>query len=69
MDWAYVNPFTGYLHFNGLKVFKFESDSVFISIDGLSLHFAVFKAFSGEYEIWDLILKRPWAKVICKRTQ
>ena len=64
MDWAYVNPFTGYLHFDGLKIFECESDTVFLSMDGISVNFEIFKAFSGEYEISALTLSKPWAKVV-----
>ena len=69
MDWAYVNPFTGYLHFDGLKIFECESDTVFISMAGFSLNFAIFKAIKGEYEISDLTLNKPWARVIQDSTQ
>ena len=64
MDWAYVNPFTGYLHFDGLKLYECESDTVFFSVDGLSLNFEILKAISGEYEISDFTLNKPWGKVV-----
>ena len=64
MDWAYVNPFTGYLHFDGLKIYECESDTVFFSVDGLSLNFEILKAISGEYEISDFTLNKPWGKVV-----
>lgn len=38
MDWAYVNPFTGYLYFNDLRIYERESDSIFFSTKGMSLN-------------------------------
>lgn len=29
MDWVYVNPFTGYVHFKNLKVYELKGDTVF----------------------------------------
>ena len=34
MDWAYVNPFTGYIHFNNFKINESKSDSVFFTSAG-----------------------------------
>jgi len=64
MDWAYVNPFTGYLHFDGLKIFECESDTVFISVAGLSLNFEMLKALSGVYEISKITLNKPWGRIV-----
>ncbi len=58
MDWAYVNPFTGYLHFNNLKIYENKSDSLFISAKGLSANFALIELISGNYEITELNLNR-----------
>src|SRR5687767_11563155 len=51
MDWAYVNPFTGYLHFDDLKINEHNSDSTFFSMSGLSVKFSLRKLLSKEYEI------------------
>lgn len=59
MDWAYVNPFTGYLHFNNLKIYEFESDTVFFSAEGLSANIEMSKLISKTYEISELILDSP----------
>jgi len=64
MDWAYVNPFTGYIHLDGLKIYEFKSDSIFLSIDGLSLNFTVYKILSKNYEISSLVLEKPNGKII-----
>lgn len=61
MDWAYVNPFTGYLHFSNLKIYEFESDSIFLSTKGLSANFEMFKLLSKTYEISDFTIDRPQA--------
>ena len=59
MDWAYVNPFTGYLHFNNIKIYEFESDTIFFSVEGLSANIAMSKLFSKTYEISELTLDNP----------
>lgn len=59
MDWVYVNPFTGYLHFKNLKIFEASSDSIFLSAEGISVDFAMRKIFSKTYEITDLTLDKP----------
>ena len=59
MDWAYVNPFTGYVHFHNLKVQEHKSDSIFFSSEGFTLNFAMMKLFSKTYEIEELTLNMP----------
>lgn len=59
MDWAYVNLFTGYVHFDAVKIFEAKSDSVFLSSKGISANFAMLKLLSADYEISDLILDEP----------
>jgi hypothetical protein len=64
MDWAYVNPFTGYLHFKNLKIYELKSDSVFFSADGISVNFAVRKMLSKTYEITGLTIDHPRGTII-----
>lgn len=64
MDWAFVNPFTGYVHFNNVNVHELESDSIFLSIEGVNANFALFKMFSGTYEISELTLNEPRGTII-----
>ncbi len=64
MDWAYVNPFTGYVHLNNLKINEFKSDSVFFSAKGISINFSLFKLFSKTYEISQLTLDQPRGFII-----
>jgi hypothetical protein len=59
VDWAFVNPFTGYVHLSGLKIYEFESDSIFIKSKGLSADLSMRKLFSGIYEINSCKLNKP----------
>jgi hypothetical protein len=64
MDWAYVNPFSGYIHFENVKIREFESDSIFISMSGISTHVKVFKLWSKIFEIKEIVLEKPIVTVI-----
>ncbi|MDQ3110827.1 MAG: DUF748 domain-containing protein [Bacteroidota bacterium] len=64
MDWAYVNPFTGYLHFDNFKVYENKSDSLFLSTDGLSAHFSARKFFSKDYEIRGIEMEKPHITIV-----
>src|SRR5690242_16297061 len=59
MDWAYVNPFTGYVYISGLKIHEYESDSIFLSSKSLSGNFSMRKMLSGTYEVGQMILDHP----------
>lgn len=59
MDWAYVNPFTGYVHFDNFKIYEYQSDSVFLSSKGVSANFEMRKLLSKSYEISELKLNKP----------
>lgn len=64
MDWAYLNPFTGYIHFDNLVIFEYKSDSIFFEAKGLSANLAMTKLFSKTYEISEISLNKPIGKVI-----
>jgi hypothetical protein len=73
MDWAYINPFTGHIHFSNLKVYeapphdssgRTTSDSVFFSAEGISADFALRKILSKTYEITDLVMDKPKGVII-----
>jgi len=64
MDWAYVNPFTGYVHFNNFKVYEAVGDSIFFSSEGISVDFALRKILSKTYEITRLVLDKPKGTII-----
>ncbi|MBK7967036.1 MAG: DUF748 domain-containing protein [Bacteroidetes bacterium] len=63
-DWAYVNPFTGFIHLNGIKMLEMKSDSVFFSAEGMSLNISMHKLFSKTYEITQLDLDQPRFSII-----
>jgi len=64
MDWAYVNPFTGYFYFENLKIYELNSDSIFISSEGASVNFVMHKLLNKTYEISDLTLSHPTGTII-----
>ncbi len=64
MDWAYVNPFTGYFHFSNLKIHELKSDSLFFSSDNLKLNISLLKLISSTIEISELTLDHPIGTVI-----
>ncbi len=64
MDRAYVNPFTGYVHFSNFKIHEFQSDSIFLSAKGVSADFALLKLFSKTYEISKLTLNKPHGIIV-----
>jgi hypothetical protein len=67
MDRAYVNPFTGYVHFSNLRIYEVNNDSVFFSADGLSISFALRKMLSKTYEISELVLDNPKGIIILNK--
>ena len=64
MDWVYVNPFTGYLHFRNLKIFEKGNDSLFISVNTMSLDVALSKLFSQTYEITSITFEGIYGVII-----
>ncbi|HTA61025.1 MAG TPA: DUF748 domain-containing protein [Bacteroidia bacterium] len=64
LDRAYVNPFTGYVYFSNLKIYEFKSDSIFLSVDGISTNFEMLKLFSKTYEISEITLNHPHGLII-----
>jgi hypothetical protein len=69
MDWAYANPFTGYIHLSNLQIFEQSSDTVFFSAKGVSADFALLKMFYGTYEISELLLNSPNGNIIQNKSQ
>ena len=64
MNWAYVNPFTGYIHFSNLKIYELKSESVFFSAESVSANIAMTKLFSKTYEISEFTLSHPLGIII-----
>jgi hypothetical protein len=64
LDWAYVNPFTGYIRLQNLKIYEYKSDSIFLSAGSLSADFSVRKLLSHTFQISSATLDHPVIKVI-----
>jgi len=64
MDWVYVNPFTGYVHFSNLKIYEFKSDSIFISMKSLSGNISIIHLFSKSLKITNLTFDQPYVIII-----
>jgi len=71
LDWAYLNPLTGYVYLINVKVYeqanlltKQTSDSVFFSANSVSANFAMLKLFNKTYEISELTLDHPHGIII-----
>lgn len=62
LDRAYVNPFTGYIHFKNLKIYEYQSDTLFLSTS-ITTNFAVLKLLSKTYEVSSVTLTDPIIKV------
>jgi len=67
INWAYVNPFTGYIYLSELKIFELNSDSVFFSAEGVSADFAIRKLLFKTYEINRITLDQPQGTIIQTR--
>jgi hypothetical protein len=68
---VYVNPFTGYIHINNLKIYEFDSlpdlqknDSLFFSAKGVSANFAMLKMLSKTIEISQITIDKPKGIII-----
>jgi uncharacterized protein involved in outer membrane biogenesis len=64
MDWAYVNPFTGYFYFSNLEIHELESEKIFFSAEGMAMNLSVYKLFSNTVEITELTLDKPKGVII-----
>lgn len=71
LDWAYVNPFTGYVFLKNLRMYEpanvsaqRKADTVFFSSEGVGLDLSLFKLFSKTYEIKSLSLDHPKVTII-----
>jgi hypothetical protein len=51
LDWALVNPFSGYVHLHNLKIYEYKSDSVFLSASGLTVRVSLLKLFSHTLQL------------------
>jgi len=67
LNWAYVNPFTGYVYLRNAKVYEANSDTLFFASNGISANLSMHKLLSRTIEINDLVLDKPFG-VICQDT-
>jgi hypothetical protein len=67
MDWAYVNPFTGFVHFSNLKIYEAKKDTLFFTAKGVSANLDLMKLFSGTYELSEVTLDAPRGTVIQRK--
>lgn len=63
MDWMYVNPFTGYVHFENLTIYEHESDSTFFNVKGLSANMNMTQLLRKTYTVEYITVNRPWARI------
>ncbi len=64
MDWAYVNPFTGYIYLNNLKIFESKSNHLFFTANSVNANFEMLKLFSKTYEISEITINHPRGIII-----
>ncbi|MEJ0055000.1 MAG: DUF748 domain-containing protein [Bacteroidota bacterium] len=67
IDWAYVNPVTGYVHLSDVKIYEKQGDSLFLSVKGASADFSMRKLFTKTVEITQLTIDQPWGKIVQKK--
>jgi len=68
LDYAYVNPFTGYVYLKSVKVREPKSDSVFVSANAISFNIQLRKLFSRTFEIDDVVLDHFCGTIIQTHT-
>lgn len=59
LGWVFVNPFTGFVHFNDVKIYEQKKDTLFLTAKGVSADFELLKLFSRTYEVASLTLDYP----------
>lgn len=64
MSWAYVNPFTGYVHLEGLYIMEQCNDTTFFSAEGLSAYIAIGKLFNNSLYVNQLTIDHPYGIIV-----
>jgi len=64
LDWAYVNPFTGFIQLSNLKIYEAKKDTLFFSAKNVNADFSLLKLFSKTVEIEELIVNYPHGVII-----
>lgn len=64
MDWVYINPFTGHVHFSNFKIYTAQGNDIFFSAEGISASITLHKILSKEYEFTGVTLDKPYGVVV-----
>ncbi len=64
IDWLYINPFTGYIYLNDLKVYEFKSDKLFLYTKSITVNLEMHKLLSKTYEVSDFTMEQPIINII-----
>lgn len=64
LDWAFVSPFNGYVYLNDVVIYEQDNTTSFLSMEGLSVNFSLFRLISGDYELSSVTLRKPVGYVI-----
>lgn len=67
IDWAYINPFTGFVYLHNLDIKESKNDTTFFSAESVSGNFAMLKMFYRTYELTELKIQSPVGFVIQKK--
>lgn len=67
IDWAYVNPFTGFVHLDNLDIKESNNDTTFLSAESVSGNFSMLKMLYRNYELTELNINSPVGFVIQKK--
>src|ERR1700740_1998027 len=59
IDWAYVNPFTGYVYLNNPRIYELNSDTLALTAKGISANIALSGLLSKTCNVGDLELNQP----------
>ncbi len=66
LDWAFVNPFTGFVYLSNLAIYELKKDTIFFSAKSVSADFALLSFLTKTFEISELTIDHPHGIVIQK---
>lgn len=69
MEGCFVNPFTGVVRFENIKISEGNSNSIFFKAENVTANFAMIKLLSTTYEISSLTFDRPNALIIKNKNE
>lgn len=64
MSWAYVNPFTGYVHLEDFYIMEQCYDTTFFSAKGLSAYIVIGKLFNNLFYMSELTIDHPYGIIV-----